>query len=75
MQRATEAAATTRRCRCSCRPSSLRHAAGAARRAPRRRTAEVAPLAQGLLELMDEDRDDAIAFPDFLRVRFVVQLT
>lgn len=27
------------------------------------------PLAEGLMELMDEDRDDASGFSDFLRVR------
>ena len=27
------------------------------------------PLAEGLVELMDEDRDDAAGFCDFLRVR------
>ncbi|PRW51064.1 hypothetical protein C2E21_5389 [Chlorella sorokiniana] len=31
------------------------------------RQAEVVPLAEGLIELMDEDRDDAAGFADFLR--------
>lgn len=33
-----------------------------------RRQAEVVVLAESLLELMDGDRDDAVSFPDFLRV-------
>ena len=35
---------------------------------PPSRQAEVVPLAEGLMELMDEDRDDAAGFADFLRV-------
>ena len=34
----------------------------------RRRHGEAAALAEGLLELMDSDRDGSAAFPDFLRV-------
>ncbi|KAI7844752.1 hypothetical protein COHA_001635 [Chlorella ohadii] len=33
------------------------------------RQAEVVPLAEGLIDLMDEDRDDAAGFADFLRAR------
>lgn len=35
---------------------------------PPSRQAEVVPLSEGLMELMDEDRDDAAGFADFLRV-------
>ena len=34
----------------------------------RRRHGEAAALAEGLMELMDNDRDGSAAFPDFLRV-------